>query len=98
MKWIKMKTANTIMLTALCLVTLLLVGCNGSCSSKLYTTDGKCCTYVCETVCEDGYLEGTCHCACADAENLGDDGADMGENLGEIFGDDPTIIPPPING
>jgi len=70
------------------------VGC--SCDSNLYTKDGECCNYVCNTDCEDGYVAGSCNCECA--PNLFDDGdtvIDDDLNLDDLF-DDSTDIEPPV--
>lgn len=71
---------------------LFISGCNQNCESELYTSDGQCCTYVCDTDCDNGYKEGTCNCECEEMPGL-----DTGDtNINSIFEDATDIEPPSI--
>jgi len=67
------------------------LGCKESCESGLYTDDGKCCNYICEFGCDEGYQykEGTCNCQC---ELIPID--DVGINLDDLFDDGSDVEPP----
>ncbi len=71
---------------------ILISGCKQSCESKLYTKDGKCCTYICDKICTNGYAEGTCNCECLTLE--GNAGGDT--NIDSIFDDKGGIEPPQV--
>jgi len=64
------------------------------CGSGLFTKDGKCCTYICDLECPNGFVEGTCHCECMPGEqNIGDN---QNTNIDNIFDDNTDIQPPPV--
>ena len=84
---------QTILLTFFLFSFILLTACTQQeCESGLYTEDGKCCTYVCDVECPDGYEEGTCHCECRSGEIEED------VNLDDVFEDggdiEPPVLPP----
>ena len=69
---------------------LFIAGCDivDNCDSGLKTSEGKCCTYVCNLECANGYKEGTCNCECRDSSVSGNDGID------DLFDDSADIQPP----
>lgn len=72
---------------------VLLVSCTKvDCKTKEYTSDGKCCNYVCDIECTNGYKEDTCKCECNEA--LTGQATDTG--IDDIFGDSGDINPPTI--
>ena len=81
---------------------LVISGCKEKCDSGLYTNDGKCCAYVCDINCENGYKKGTCNCECNEQTgediNIGDIASDDTNiediNLDDIFDDAEDIEPP----
>jgi len=76
-----------IIFSFLILATLLITACI-DCETKLYTKDGKCCTYACNLYCENGYEEGTCNCECKSDINVDD------INIDDIFDDGQNVEPP----
>ncbi|MFH1642665.1 MAG: hypothetical protein ABIC04_07265 [Nanoarchaeota archaeon] len=78
-------------------LTLLINGCKDQCSVNLYTSDEKCCNYICDKACENGYIEGSCHCECAQSSTPADTSdSDEDLNLDAIFDDSDDVTPPPI--
>ena len=83
---------KTIVFSFLILGILFISGCKEKCESELYTSDGKCCTYVCDIACEGGYKEGTCNCEC----KSGVSPAPGDTNIDDIFDDTEEIEPPQL--
>ena len=69
---------------------IFIAGCNKKCDSGLYTSDGKCCTYVCDKDCQQGYKEGTCNCECLQSS------AATNPNIDDIFDNSDSVQPPQI--
>ena len=73
-------------------VLLLLTACSSSvdvgkkeCESGIFS-DGKCCTYVCDKECPQGFKPNTCNCECLNESSYGLDS----------FSNDIDINPPEI--
>ena len=77
-----------------------LSGCTEQCDSGLFTSDSKCCTYVCtDKACPNGYEKDTCGCECTaetttptTVENTPTTTGDT--NIDDIFDDTDDINPP----
>jgi len=78
----------------LVLGSLFISACNQKCESGIYASNGKCCGYVCDIECENGYKEGTCNCECKITDSAGSGYEDT--NIDNIFDDSSSVEPPPI--
>lgn len=86
---------KAILISFLIISFFIFTGCEKECETSLFTKEGECCTYVCDTDCEGGYIEGTCQCECiSSAGNDNTESEDM--NIDDIFDDSSNIEPPSI--
>ena len=79
------------------ILSVFLSGCSilsQKCDSGLFTEEGKCCSYVCDLECPNGYVEGSCHCECiSDSQNLNNN---QDTNIDGLFDDNTDIEPPQL--
>ena len=73
------------------IIPIFIYGCTTPCSSKLFTKEGKCCTYVCNKECPSGYKAGTCNCECS-IQKINETPKDA--NVDNVFDDNADITPP----
>jgi len=80
-----------ILLLIFVFIIFLFYGCSDKCETGLMTKDGKCCNYICEIDCPDGYVDGTCNCECKGGGYESED-----TNIDDIFEDTEDINPPQL--